>query len=203
MTRAPQQRAGLTAVRFRNLAAPSLMLCTALTLSACSSSDEGGKNSAQTSPPASSAPASTASADPDAAEKAAVLKTYNAFWAEQVKAYAQGNIQGTDLKKYASKDALGGAMGDVLVMKQAGNATTGAPTHRTQVTSLTLTGSIPKATVQDCMDISNWKIIKKATGKVQPFPSNQPLRYITTAAVEKWGKQWMITKLTPDGDHTC
>ncbi|MBL1086737.1 hypothetical protein JK359_33060 [Streptomyces actinomycinicus] len=191
------------AVRFRNLAAASLVLSAALALSACSSSDGDSKPSAKTSAPASSPAPSTASADPDAAAKEAVLKTYDAFWTEQVKAYAQVNIQGTDLKKYASKDALGGAMGDVLVMKKAGTATTGAPKHRAQVTSLTLSGSIPKATVQDCLDISNWKTINKKSGQVEPFPSNQPLRYITTATAEKWGKQWLITKLTPEGDRTC
>ncbi|MGW5465433.1 hypothetical protein [Streptomyces sp. NPDC003996] len=94
-------------------------------------------------------------------------------------------------------------MGDLLTMKQAGTATTGAPTHRAEVTSLTLAGSVPTAILQDCLDISSWKTIKKSTGKVQPFPSNQPLRYLTTAKAEKWGKQWMFTELTPDGKRTC
>lgn len=132
-----------------------------------------------------------------------MLKTYDSFWNAQVKAYAQTDIKGTDLKKYATKKALGDAMGDVLVMKNAGTATTGAPTHHARVTALTLSGDIPKASLHDCLDISNWKTIKKKSGKVQPFPSNQPLRYIATAKAEKWGKQWMITELTPEGDRTC
>jgi hypothetical protein len=191
------------AVRFRNLTAASLALSAALAVSACSSSDGDSKPSAKTSAPASSQAASTASAAPDAMEKKAVLKTYNAFWAEQVKAYAQADIQGTDLKKYATEKALGQAMGDVLVMKKGGTATTGAPKHRAQVTQLTLTGHTPKAVVQDCLDISSWKTINRKSGKVQPFPSNQPLRYITTAKAEKWGTRWMITEVTPEGDHTC
>ncbi|WP_257042317.1 hypothetical protein [Streptomyces sp. TLI_55] len=128
---------------------------------------------------------------------------YDTFWAEQVKAYAQGDTKGTELKKYATKEALGGVLGDLLVMKKAGTATKGAPTHRAEVTALVLSGSTPTATVEDCLDISNWKTIKKQSGQVQPFPSNQPLRYITTAKAEKWGKQWMITKLTPEGDRRC
>ncbi|MFI6658175.1 hypothetical protein ACIBL8_21930 [Streptomyces sp. NPDC050523] len=192
-----------SAVRFRNLAAASLTLCAAIVLSACGSSDGDSKASAQTSAPASSPTSLTASTDPDAAEKEAVLKAYDAFWTAQVKAYAQGDIKGTDLKKYATKDALGGVMGDVLVMKRAGTATTGTPKHRTKVTALALSGSTPTATVEDCLDISNWKTVKKKSGQVQPFPSNQPLRYITTAKAEKWGKQWMITKLTPEGSRAC
>ncbi|MEU8868616.1 hypothetical protein [Streptomyces umbrinus] len=132
-----------------------------------------------------------------------MLKAYDDFWAEQVKAYGQADIKGTDLKKYATKEALGRAMGDVLVMKEAGTATKGAPTHEAQVTSLALTGKTPKASVRDCLDISGWKTVKKKTGAVQPFPSNQPLRYVTTAKAEKWGNQWMITELTPDGKRTC
>ncbi|MFI5688389.1 hypothetical protein [Streptomyces sp. NPDC051636] len=192
-----------SAVRFRNFGAVSLALCAALTLAACSSSDGDSKGSAHTSAPTSSKPSSTASADPQAAEKKAVLSAYDAFWTEQVKAYAQGDIKGTDLKKYATKEALGGVMGDVLVMKKAGTATTGTPKHRTEVAAITLSGSTPTATVEDCLDISNWKTVKKKSGEVQPFPSNQPLRYITTGKAEKWGKQWMITKLTPEGDRTC
>ncbi|MFF1628221.1 hypothetical protein [Streptomyces sp. NPDC058272] len=173
-------------------------------MAACGSSDNAGSSSKSSPPASTSAPAATsASPDAQAQAKGEVLKAYDAFWGEQVKAYAQADIKGTDLKKYATKAALGGAMGDVLVMKKAGTATTGAPTHRAKVTSLTLSGDIPKATLQDCLDISNWKTVKKKSGKVQPFPSNQPLRYITTAKAEKWGKQWMITELTPEGDRTC
>ncbi|MGW2572687.1 hypothetical protein [Streptomyces sp. NPDC001537] len=203
MTRAPRSLAGFTTVRHQNLATASVALCAALSLAACSTSDGGSKASTQASASASSKPASTASADPQGAEKKAVLNAYDAFWNEQVKAYAQGDIKGTDLKKYATKDALGGVLGDVLVMKRAGTATTGAPKHRAEVTALSYSGQAPTATVQDCLDISNWKTVKKKSGQVQPFPSNQPLRYITTATAEKWGKRWMITKLTPEGDRTC
>ncbi|MDQ0956029.1 hypothetical protein QFZ24_010038 [Streptomyces phaeochromogenes] len=162
------------------------------------------RRKASTQAPATPAPAASSSrADPQAQAKGDVLQVYDAFWAEQVKAYGQADIKGTDLKKYATKEALGRAMGDVLVMNEAGTATKGAPTHDAQVTSLALTGTTPKASVRDCLDISDWRTVKKKTGAVQPFPSNQPLRYVTTAKAERWGKQWMITELTPDGKRTC
>ncbi|MCI3273359.1 hypothetical protein [Streptomyces cylindrosporus] len=192
-----------TAARIRNLAVSSLLVSAVLVLAACSSTDGDNKASEDTSASSSSKTARTTSADPQAVEKKAVLSAYDAFWTEQVKAYAQGDIKGTALKKYATKDALGGVMGDVLVMQKAGTATTGAPTHQAEVTAITLSGDSPAATVEDCLDISNWKTVKRKSGQVQPFPSNQPLRYITTAKAEKWGNQWMITKLTPDGDRTC
>ncbi|MCX4411220.1 hypothetical protein OG840_59540 [Streptomyces sp. NBC_01764] len=125
------------------------------------------------------------------------------MWDEQIKAYAQTDIKGTSLKTYATKDALTRALGDLLIMKQAGTATKGAPTHDAKVTSLTLGLEIPKATISDCLDISKWPTVKKKTGAVQPFPTSQATRYVTTVNAEKWGNRWMITKLTPDGARTC
>ncbi|MET8453136.1 hypothetical protein [Streptomyces sp. NPDC005209] len=177
--------------------------CGLLAVTACSSGGESADNR-PTHASASSNPApatSSAGADSQEAAKAAVLQAYSRYWQEQAKAYAQADIKGTELTKYATKKALTRAMGDVLVMKKAGTSTTGAPGHQSQVTSLTLTGKIPKATLRDCLDISTWKTVKN--GKVQPFPSNQPLRYVTTTKAEKWGKQWMITESTPDGSRTC
>lgn len=176
-----------------------------MVLTACGGSGNSDSSATNSPSPSSASTPTTASAstDPQAEAKADVLKAYGAFWGEQVKAYANADIKGTALKKYATKEALGRAMGDVLIMQKAGTATTGSPSHDAKVTSLTLTGATPKATVQDCLDISNWKTVKKKTGAVQPFPSTQPLRYVTTAKAEKWGKQWMITELTPDGTRTC
>ncbi|MEU9190817.1 hypothetical protein AB0D14_41240 [Streptomyces sp. NPDC048484] len=205
MTRASRRPAGLTAVRSRKHATALLIAGGLVVLAACGNDDDSG-DSAKSPMPTSSAPApetSSPSADSQAQAKGDVLQAYDDFWAGQVKAYGQADIKGTDLKKYATKEALGRAMGDVLVMKEAGTATKGAPAHDAQVTSLTLTGKTPKASVRDCLDISSWRTVKKKTGAVQPFPSNQPLRYVTTAKAEKWGKQWMITELTPDGKRTC
>lgn len=204
MTRAPRHRTRLSTVHIRRHATVLLLAGSLTALAGCSGSSPKS-NAAEKQSPTSAEPskAPAASGDPQSEAKQDVLKAYNAFWSEQVKAYAKANIKGTDLKKYATKDALGQAMGDVLVMQKAGTATEGAPTHDAKVTSLTAAGSPPKASLQDCLDISHWKTIKKKTGKVQPFPSAQPLRYVTTAKAEKWGKQWMITELTPDGKHTC
>ncbi|MEU9272227.1 hypothetical protein AB0E04_43510 [Streptomyces sp. NPDC048251] len=205
MTRAQRRPSGFTAVRIRRHATGLLMAGGLIALSACGSGDDSD-GSAKGPVPTSSAPApetSSASADTQKQAKDTVLQAYEDFWAEQVKAYGQADIKGTNLKKYATKKALGRAMGDVLVMKEAGTTTEGAPTHKATVTSLTLTGDVPKASLSDCLDISGWKTVKTKTGAVQPFPSNQPLRYVTTAKAERWGNQWMITDLTPDGNRTC
>ncbi|MFF3489491.1 hypothetical protein ACFYXC_40630 [Streptomyces sp. NPDC002701] len=205
MTRASRRLTKLTAARSRKHATALLIAGVLVTLTACGRGDHSGESAKSPTPTSgTSAPAPSLSrADPQAQAKGSVLQAYDNFWAEQVKAYGQADIKGTDLKTYATKEALGRAMGDVLVMKEAGTATKGAPAHDAQVTSLALTGKTPKASVRDCLDISDWRTVKKKTGAVQPFPSNQPLRYVTTAKAEKWGTQWMITELTPDGKRTC
>ncbi|WP_237329965.1 hypothetical protein [Streptomyces sp. BA2] len=181
-----------------------LVLCVAGTLTACSSdSNTDTKRTARPpSKPAKDKP--TKSAGPRAKEKQAVLEVYDRMWEEQVKAYAKGDHKGTDLKKYATKEALGGALGDLLSMEQAGTATKGAPTHSDIKVSMDLNREVPTARITDCLDISKWQTIKESTGKVQPFPTEQELRYETTADAERWGKnRWMITKLTPHGNKVC
>ncbi|MGW1068162.1 hypothetical protein ACWD4F_27005 [Streptomyces aureus] len=196
----PQERI----VPRRKPATAVIIFGSLLTLVACSSSGGSDNTAKQSSANSSSAPPSTSpSSDPQAAERRDVLAAYSAFWGEQVKAYNQAAIKGTGLKKYATKKALGQAIADVLVMQQAGTATKGAPTHQATVSSMVVDGAVPKATVRDCLDISHWNTIKKKTGQVKPFPSTQPLRYITTAKAEKWGKQWRITEIIPDGKQTC
>jgi hypothetical protein len=179
------------------------MLCAALTLSACSSSDGDSKPSAKTSPPASSAPASTASADPDAPEKEAVLKTYDNMWAEQMKAYKKADATGTDLTKYASLDALAKFRLDLAHMKQAGTVGGGEVGHTPKVSSIDLTTKLPKATVIDCIDLTSWKAKQVKTGQVLPLPTNQPKRYIAIAKAERWKDGWMIVDYTPDGERPC
>ncbi|WP_030181123.1 hypothetical protein [Streptomyces sp. NRRL S-813] len=178
------------------------MLCAALTLSACSSSGES-KGSAQASHPASSQPASAASADPEAAEKQAVLKTYTSMWREQMKAYQKADATGTDLAKYASLDALAKFRLDLAHMKQAGTVGGGEVGHSPKVSSIDLTAKLPKATVTDCIDLTNWKAKQLKTGQVIPLPTNQPKRYIATAKAERWKGGWMIVDYTPDGGRTC
>ena len=202
MTRASRRKTGRSGVRARTYATV-LLVTGSLALAGCSESP--AKDDAAKEPASPSSAAASTSASPDAQAKAEdeVRTAYSALWGEQVKAYAQADIKGTDLKKYATKDALAQAMGDVLVMQKAGTATKGAPVNDVTDVTVTLTGKTPTATLRDCLDLSNCRTVKKKTGAVKPFPTNQPLRYVTTATAEKWGTQWMITELTPDGSSTC
>ncbi|UQA97470.1 hypothetical protein [Streptomyces halobius] len=171
--------------------------CAALTVTACS--NEPSSTDAKPTPTksASEKPSPTASADPQAAAKKEVLATYSKFWAAQTKAYSQASISGTDLKKYATADALSRAEGDVASLKKSGVVVKGKPQIHPKVTALAVDKKVPAATITDCVDISQWKQIDAKTGKEEPLGKANLRRDVAVVSAEKWGDQWMILKIDP------
>lgn len=169
--------------------------CTALALSACSN---GSSDKGEAKPSASDAPtkpvAPSTSSDPDESAKKEVLAVYNHFRAEQAKAYANGTIDGTKVQKYATAEAFGTVKVDLMSLQKAGNVGKGAPvTHaRVEDVKVNLTAKIPKATIKDCLDVSNWTVVNRKTGKTLPSPKGQLKRYVNDVSLEKWGKQWLV-----------
>ncbi len=186
--------------RIARYGAMAIAVGVALSVSSCSGDDKASDEPKQSSTPAASAPessASPASSDPQAADKRDVIAAYRSYWSEQVKAYAKANVEGTDLDKYASADALGRARSDVLSLQKAGVVAKGAPVNNPEVTDLDMDRKVPRATVTDCLDVSKWTRVKKKTGETVPSPKGQLKKYTATINTEKWGKQWMILKVTP------
>lgn len=132
-----------------------------------------------------------------------MLASYDAMWGEQMKAYGKASAKGTRLSKYAALDALSKFEVDLAHMKKNGTVIRGELGHNAKVTGADLKNKLPKATIQDCVDLSKWKTLDTKTDKPIPLPSTQPLRYIATAKAEKWPEGWMITDYTPDGAQTC
>ncbi|MFH8736809.1 hypothetical protein [Streptomyces sp. NPDC017964] len=182
----------------------SFALGAVLMISGCGSSDGGDKPSAK-SPATTPAPSkSSAKADPEAAEKASVLDSYRRMWAEQMKAYRKADAKGTDLTKYASLDALGKFRLDLAHMRKYNTVIRGELGHEdTKVSALDMNAKTPKATVTDCVDLSDWQTYDVKAKKVIPLPSNQPMRYMATAKAERWNGHWMVTDYTPDGERKC
>jgi hypothetical protein len=168
-----------------------------LSLAACGSSGNEGDGKASPTQTGSAPAPATSSADPQAAEKSAVLDAYGHYWVEQAKAYKTGTIKGTELKKYALGDAVARVESDLMTMKTNGVIADGAPRNDASVTALNLEEQVPKATLSDCLDISTWKRLYRKTGKVVPTPKGRIDHYLTDVKAEKWGKQWKILSATP------
>ncbi|MGW1107909.1 hypothetical protein [Streptomyces sp. NPDC002540] len=199
MTHVPRHPTRTTAVRIRTYAGALLTACAIVAVSACSNSDDSAAKPPSTPPPSSEpAPAtSSAGADPQAAEKAAVLNVYSRFWEEQVKAYAKGDTKGTAFSKYAAAVALSSAEDDLKDLRSKGIVTTGAPAHDTTVDKVETDKKVPHAKLTDCLDSTDWKFKYRGSGKPVPMPSERLLRYETKVEAEKWGKQWKIVDVAP------
>ncbi|MFB7454009.1 hypothetical protein [Streptomyces sp. NPDC056194] len=194
----------MVTARHTRTAAPALVLL-ALALTGCGATDDAKAPAATAPATATQTPAPTTSpADPQEAEKKAVLAAFEAMWTERSKAYAKADAKGTALEKYATLDALGKIRIDLTRMRQAGTVVRRAPRQTgATVTALDLTAKTPKATLTSCLDLSTYERYSTKRKQVIPLPSTQPLRYVTTAALEKWPNGWMVTTYTPHGDQTC
>ncbi len=151
-------------------------LVIAVSGSACSGASRPGAGAPPPAGPTTTTPSSTPPPAPspsasDAADRAAVLDAYARFWAEQVKAYAQGASAGTEVEKYASDKALGSTRIDLSQKRDQGVVLTGAPKHDPQVEALDAASSPNVATIRDCLDITDWKPVNKATGQPLKAPA--------------------------------
>ncbi|MEU5525258.1 hypothetical protein ABZ759_32750 [Streptomyces sp. NPDC047860] len=113
------------------------------------------------------------SPDPEAADKAAVLKAYEGMTTEQAKAYRTASEQGTDLEKYATLDALGKIRNDLARLKNSGAIVRGEIGHDARVTSLDMDGETPTAQLSDCVDLARYETYYLKAKKVIPLPTAQ------------------------------
>ncbi|MET9669618.1 hypothetical protein ABZY19_30340 [Streptomyces sp. NPDC006475] len=141
--------------------------------------------------------------DPQMPQKVLVRKTYEAMWAEQMKAYRKANPAGTQLKKYAVLNALSLFEADLAHMRKHGTVIRGTLGHEPTVAAVDMAAKPPSATVSDCADLSKWTTIKVKTGAVIPLPKGQPLRYRATATAERWDGRWVITTYETHGEQAC
>lgn len=190
-------RHNVAAVRTRKHATALLLVGSLLALAGCSDRDSDTSSKPSPAPTAvSPSPSSTLDAN-----EAAVLAAYTSSWDAQTKAYSNASSAGTDLKKNTTLRALFDIEHDLEVMRKAGQVTTGKPVISPKVIKMT-DAKIPSATVTDCIDTTHWILTDKASKKPVPLPTTRLIRYVSTATLEKWGKTWMVTKLTAQ-EKTC
>ncbi|MGW5736403.1 MULTISPECIES: hypothetical protein [Streptomyces] len=196
MTRSASQQA-YSGVRTRKQQAAILLLtlCTAGTVTACTS--DSNTRAEKPSAPPSTADEPSRSTDPQAKEKKALLEVYERMWEEQVKAYARADTKSTDLKKYATANAFARAESDVMGLKAKGVVAVGEPTHAPEVQNMELDRKVPRAKLRDCMDTTDWTYKYRKSGKTLPLPKERFKRYFVTVKAERWGKQWMILDVSP------
>ncbi|MET8288341.1 hypothetical protein ABZV80_24230 [Streptomyces sp. NPDC005132] len=178
-------------LRTRNCTA--LLVGSLVALTGCTSG--GGSSSSPRSHAGKTATSSPAPSPRTSDEKAAVLAAYRESWDASIVAYAKASSAGTELRKTTTARALLDIESDLTELRNAGQITTGKPAIHPADPEVTV-GKFPKATLTDCVDITAWTLVDKASKKKVPLPSERLLRYVSTATLEKWGTTWMVTKVT-------
>ncbi|WP_042804686.1 hypothetical protein [Streptomyces sp. C] len=188
----------------RAVSALLLAACVPLTAACTSSSGSDNEKDKAASPTATAAPSKSATLDPTEAAKAEALTAYKAYWTELPKAYAVPSIEGTDLKKYATADALNKAIEETANLKTNGRVMTGEPVLLNPiVTGADLEKKSPSVSVSACLDVSKWKITDKKTGQPAPVASSPVPKYVITSMMERWNGAWMVLKYELHADQPC
>lgn len=182
--------------RFKNSAFMLFVVgCTALTVTSCSGASDAPKAS-----PTPSTARPTVSADPAETAKKDAIATYQSYWKEVEKLYADRSGKDTKLKQYAASAALKNVESDAKSAHDhnrihIGQVTVGNPT----VTDLDLNGKTPRATLSSCLDISRWEVVDANTKKPVSLPSNRLTKYVIQSQVERWPGGWRVIRDEPQG----
>lgn len=183
-----------TVLAGRRRALLTVPLISVLLLGSTACGSDGSKDD---DPKQQSSSTPSKKADPQDAEKKAAREAYQKSWEEQTKAYAKASSKGTKLQKYTSLGALTHVESELLSLKDAGQVVTGQPKVSPKVTALRPNQKIPEAEITDCTDVSDWTIVDEKSKKKIDLPSGHLKQHVTIAEMEKWGKQWKLTKLSP------
>ncbi|GLW19730.1 hypothetical protein Stsp01_64730 [Streptomyces sp. NBRC 13847] len=172
--------------------------CATLAVTSCSGASDDPKAS-----PTPSAAQPTKSADPTETAKKDAVTTYQAYWKEVEKLYADRSGKSAKLKQYAASAALKNAEQDAKHAHSRGLLLTGHVTVQDPtVTKVVTHGKLDYAVISSCLDISKWKTVKADTKNPVTLPSNRLTKYVIQSTVERWPEGWRVTRDEPQ-DRRC
>ncbi|MFF3675966.1 hypothetical protein ACFYYS_18590 [Streptomyces sp. NPDC002120] len=153
-------------------------------------------------PPPSPTTSPSPSADPQAAEKTALLGVYRAFWDAQLKVYASGSTKDTGIEKVASDKAYSKVQTTRAYYVGNGSIMKGEPLLSPSVSALDMGKTPPAGTITDCVDTTGYIQVNKESG--QPIETlDTKRRHLSTYTALKIGGAWQIRDLEIDRDRTC
>jgi hypothetical protein len=171
-------------------------------LVACSGDDDPPATSTPTpSPTATSTPSPTPTTPPLSAEDRAALKVYRKFWDAVVEARSIPNPQSKALPRLAGDTALTDEQAFLVLLEREGVVYEGRPKLSPEITDRDAAPT-RAVTITDCVDASDWKSVRVATGEPAAAPG-QASRFYTVSRVERVGDVWLVTKVSTDRSRTC
>ncbi|MFF3128926.1 hypothetical protein ACFVRD_43365 [Streptomyces sp. NPDC057908] len=188
----------VTTTRTRRTAVLYGAVALVLALAGCG----GGGGDEKPSAGATAAPSPTRTADPDAAEKTAVLAAYRGMSAAEVRTYATGKLD-PELIRYADHRALADIKSTLFWYQQQGTVMKGEPKRTAEVTALDTESTPLKAVITDCVDSSGYDKVEKDSGKAAASPSGPRRHLVTSTAQRSRTGPWKIYTSTIERGRTC
>ncbi|MFJ8042025.1 hypothetical protein ACIRBX_16140 [Kitasatospora sp. NPDC096147] len=184
-----------------------------LVLAACGQSGSAGSadrlpdvSAAPTAPPATaSAPVAapaTPLTGPQAAVAVGVLSAYRLWWDARTAAFGQPEGSVLPLQLYSSGQALSDAMATVTQLGERKLVMVGSPRHSPLVTAVDPDAKPPTATVEDCLDVSDWHQADAKT-KAIADPKDRLTRYAAKVTLRKSESRWLIVEFNREVGRTC
>ncbi|WP_329438809.1 hypothetical protein OG906_34090 [Streptomyces sp. NBC_01426] len=141
-------------------------------------------------------------ADPQAAEKTAVLTAYGAMAAAETWSYANAVLD-PELEKHATDKALADIKATLFWYQQRGTVMKGAPVHSSKVDSLDTSKDTWRAAITDCVDSTAYDKVDKTSGKPVTAPSGPRRHVVTSTAQRTKTGPWQVYTSTIERDRTC
>ena len=189
---------GMHAALRRRAAAVILVALLAITGCTDARPDTAGTES-PTTPAASS---TSRTPDLTAFAEAEVLAAYRGFSEAVGRAERHPKRSPSALKQFATDKALANALATIALYRQQGIVVQGQAKHDPEVVALTLSGDPGRATIRDCVDITNVRAIYRETGKSALAP-NQSKQHVATAQAVTVNGRWMIRAVAADRTRPC
>ncbi|WP_051969367.1 hypothetical protein [Kitasatospora azatica] len=131
-----------------------------------------------------------------------VLRTYQDWWAAQVKAYAGDDPSGAQVRVYSNGKALGDVLLSLHSLRDAKLVMTGQPSNSPVVQNLDLNSSPQTAVIEDCVDVSGWHQTDPANGSFKDAPQHLT-RYPAKAVLEINAGIWKVFEFNREAGRTC
>lgn len=146
-------------------------------------------------------PSATPSLDvPDAAERDA-LAAYRGMWRAFVEAGKTSDAESTELRTFASGNALKLIVSSLYTNKELGKITKGEVSLAPKVVTRTPDAATATMTIEDCVDSTRWLEYKVSGGLWDNKPGG---KHRTTAIVKKQqGGTWKVDAFALRGSGTC
>lgn len=169
---------------------------TLAVMGACTSNSD-------TDPEPSDSPSSpSATTEPASDDQASVEAAYDAYWEAYIADAADVDSDFAALEAATYYPLRSELVGWVADLHADGQIYSGTPVWTVEEITVDADASPAAATIEACVDISDWVIVEAASGEPVEVPE-QAQRYRATATAQQVEGTWYIDTDTSHRDQTC